>query len=316
MILGGILLLRYLYLIEKPSLFLGSIGSANGLLAVSLAGAVVLLIFGFVFYFPILLAGYALHECHGGYLFFKLLLLFVGFWGVVIFLPVSGLLSNFTRPEITYIEAIILFIGVIFFLFSYTKYNFKTAIKEGFIIRVLALWGAVLITAFPMLFVIKNIDLKLEDYEIVFVLLLYLFVVVAFSIAHSQAEDWRFGATLVLFFMILITLYSSLPWLVTAKLVGIRNELKEWYWSEDAKKILSVLPPQITKLVVGKGVYIYAATAFAYMDTKVICANIADSDPWENDISARRQIDLKQCVILDKSEIRLSGQYPNICSLK
>lgn len=323
-VLGGVVLLRYLYIIGKPELFMSSIGSLNGLIAILLVGILALAVFTLELVMPIALLTYVFKERSKKSSWHPLhLTTFIPFLIFPPFMYVLGLLNNSN-----YFLIVLIFFVYVASVCALAP-NFAT-IKNWlcrgwaeakkinpcrsskqeeielinptenaeqtnnlFLLAGL-MWLAVMLCATPMLIIIKTAAAT-ENSEIPLAFA-FQFIVVVFALMLWKRSDWKAITFVIGTISFLTVIYLNEPLLSgTARLAGIRHNEARWYLITD-KKALSILPAGMQCSPDGN--YIFAASPFSFGGDKVLCS------------SKDKQIVFEECAVFAQSEVRLSGLLP------
>lgn len=304
-VLGGAILLQYLHNINRPELFISSIASPYGLVALFLGGALVLLVFVLTFIAPWGILSYVLMERgkHGLWKAstFKVMLTFSAFPALVMMSAMFGV----SMPSKTYIAMGVVYLFSLLSLLPFSKSEgkeermgvferFEMSLEQNKAIFPLSIimWLAALLCSFPIVVLVK-----LVDDEVIQILLMMGYVIFSafLGIGLSKVRDWKVWTILGGAVLLIVILYMNDPVLSgAAKFLGIRHDDARWYSMTDSKKTQAVLPESIHRSVDGN--YILAATPFSFGENVVICN------------SEESKIMIAECATLERSEVRLSGK--------
>lgn len=308
-VLGGVILLRYLYYIDKPELFMSSITSLNGLIAILLMGLLILFAITIVMVAPGTLTSYALKEREN-----KIRIIWEpSFWRVSapfftfpVLLWVLGLFGGSFLP---YLISLIVYLLSLWSLSPHLDAG-TTDIKwwrinmaivtpknagKNFELLLLAatMWLAVVFCSFPMLIfmsVAKTTGIQ------IFLVLSYQLIAVLLALLLWKIKEFKVAVFIIIITFCIAAVFMSDPILSgTAKLLGVRHDEAQWYWISN-NKIVAILPPNMLRSKDGN--YIFAATPFSYGDIKVVCT------------FRDKKIVLQECSTLDKSDVLLSSFTP------
>lgn len=307
-VLGGSILLLYLHNISRPELFMSSIASLYGLVALFLGGALVLFAFSLTFIAPWGILSYVLMERgkHGVWKasIWRVTATFSAFPFLVLVIATLGALGTFETYTV---------MGIVFLLSMFSLLPFDNSevrvekcglieksknflVQKGWIFPLSGgMCIAALFCSFPIVVLVTLVDS--EVIQIVLVMGYAIFSAFM-GFALAKIKDWKvwavFGGTV----SFVVIIYMNGPVLSgAAKLLGIRHDDARWYLMVDSKKTQAVLLEDIPRSPDGN--YILAATPFSFGENVVIC-NSKDS-----------KIVTGECVTLDHSEVRLSGKDPS-----
>lgn len=316
---------------------MSSIGSLNGLIALLLAGLLVLAVFTLALVMPIVLLTYVFKERSKNstwnpirltafipFLIFPVLLYILGllnnsdtFFILLIFIvyvaSVRALAPNFEtiKNSLCKVRATAKELNPCksskqekIEITNPTKNAEKTS--DVFLLAGLMLI-AVLLCALPMLIIIKTAGAT-GIYEIPLALVLQV-ITVGFALILWKQNDWKAIAFVIGIVSILTVFYLNEPLLSgSARIAGIRHDKARWYLITD-KKALSVLPAGMQCSPDGN--YIFAASSYSFGENIVLCP------------SKENKIAIDECVNLTKPEVRLSAltpefriPNPNACQAK
>jgi hypothetical protein len=351
-VLGGGLLLRYLYSIGKPSLFMPSVSSLNGFFALLLGGILSCFAFTFLLLLPYWIARLAFHEHTKIFPSaviprFRILFLFLAF-------PVMFIAYAYeTIPGLLLFVSILIFSLIVLFpieqyssatqplkgwrsITSLIENHLKrvwrsiTSLKSNFLKGV---WHGIclyitnhlypLVLLVPAVFilvlpyhVILNLSTSrgVEEWIIISLLILWSFLTSAMLVMQFRSKDWKSEGRIFGIIALFMLLYFHLDISVgAAKILSIRNENKEWYWVDNIKKIKPILPNSLCQFSYEEGAYIYAAKQFMFGNTIVLCTT-GSANPCK-DNSKDEKTTLDHCAILDSSEVRVTDKPDGIIDL-
>lgn len=315
-VLGGGLLLRYLYSIGKPSLFMPSVSSLNGFFALVLGGILACFAFTFLLLLPYWIARLAFHE-HTKFFpsvvipRFRILFLFLAF--PVMFL---AYVYQAITGSLLFVAVLISSLIVLFPIEQYSsatqslkgKWNSIFACVTNLLYPLALLVLAVFILVFPYRVILNfSTSRGVEEWIIIILLILWSFLTSAMLVMQFRSKDWKIEGRIFGIAALFMLLYFHLDISVgAAKILSIRNENKEWYWAENIKKIKPILPNSLCQFSYEKGAYIYAAKQFLFGNTIVLCTT-GSANPCK-DNSKDEKITLDHCAILDSSEVRVTDK--------
>lgn len=314
--LGALALLRYLHIIGKPELFMTSISSLDGLIAILLMGLITLLSITVVFIAsPALLAHVvkersteaswqpSLGKAFAPFIAFPVFIYLTGNDGVNLTLAMGFiyLLSlRFLSYQTAEITKGILNSKSWNQKISWSKQQFLADFQ--LIQLAVIFWLAVVFCCFPIL-VLMSITKSLSEVTQISAVIIYVICVVPFALALSKMKNWWFPLT-SLGVLIVFLAYSFDAQILSGatRLLGIRHDEAQWYWIAD-EKIKPILP---ASMCIKDDHFAFAATPFAYGEKIVLCAK-------ENKVicpNKDKEVLLEECVTLERSDVKLSGRTP------
>lgn len=271
-VLGGIFLFLYLHRIHKPELFMSSIGSLNELIALLLAGFLVLAVFTLALVMPILLLTHVFKERSKNSTWKPIrYTAFIPFLIFPILLYILGLLNNSYSDYFLIVFIFIVYLASVWALAQNIATNqnwlyrgWATAKKitpcrsnkqkeielinpaenaektsDVFLLAGLMLVAVLLCTS-PMLIIIKIAGTTgVSEILPVFA---FQFIVVIYARMLWKRSDWKAIAFVIGTISILTVIYLNEPLLSgSARIAGIRHDEALYYLITD-KKALSILP--------------------------------------------------------------------------
>ncbi len=306
--LGGLLLLWYLHLIQMPNLFMSAIGSPSGLIAISLVGVFLSILFAAIFFFPVFLAKQVLAE-H----FQKYPNSAVSFPAIpILFLPLLLVVAPASYFKWEENVASTLIIATILFGSFIVLYPRKHGVRVGWrewaeiIPRIVLLMLAVLLTSLPLLAINSSLGVDSSWLKQFSIDALYLLVAGFFSFLLSKFKDWK--AVVAVFAMTVLIMFIYFHEQVlngAARTLGIRDDAVKWYWVSK-ESVAKLLPKEMSLVKRADDYYASARSPFMLGDTRVLCTctSFVPTKGNKPEICNANENNADACVALEKSEVR------------